>query len=55
MTVYTQHKSWIITHSILNMVKTKDTDIDDTITITDTDLLECTNRVSSIQGNRIKN
>jgi hypothetical protein len=43
MTSYNNHRSWIITHALLEILKHSDMGIDDTITITDTDLLECTN------------
>ncbi|KAA6331770.1 hypothetical protein EZS27_019651 [termite gut metagenome] len=41
MASYTKHKSWIITHALLEVLKKEEAGIDGTITINSNDLKDC--------------
>jgi hypothetical protein len=43
MTSYNDHKSWIITHAVINLLSTQAYGIDNTITINTSDLQNCIN------------
>jgi hypothetical protein len=56
MNSYNEHKSWILTYVVLALIKKQKTGIDDTITITSNDLLECTNslKINDFNFNFVK-